>query len=444
MYRRRLVPALDGAVRHRPTLLVAPAGWGKTSLLADWHTAGRRERVGWLALDPEDSDPVRFWTYLISAARTVLPGVGERAMATLGIGDRALHDAALPALINDLATLDEDVHLVVDDYHVLTDPELHRSVGNLPAHQPLSRVLELNQGEVCFASTVAHVLLGVALFWKGELAAALLPLTGAAEARHTGNLLGEIYASSYLAVTHVERGAIDEGRRIAGIALSRTGLLTPTVHRRQRSCMPFKDYQPAVGASQTTTNPAAEQELIEALRRRDDDAYRTLVRRYTPLMLRLARQHVPSQAIAEEVVQDSWLAVLRGIDAFQGRCQFSTWLMRILLNTARKRGIREHSPARWDALGTSSAPAEPVQAADSNPEAVVLATETRAMLEQAIRALPERQRAVLVLRDVDGWPADEVCAALEVSTGNQRVLLHRARAAIRSMLQSRDRDLVPA
>jgi LuxR family transcriptional regulator, maltose regulon positive regulatory protein len=136
MHRRRLVQALNGAARHRLTLLVAPAGWGKTSLLADWHTTGRRERVGWLALDPEDSDPVRFWTYLISAVRTVLPGVGERALATLGIPGRALYDAALPALINDLATLDENVHLVLDDYHVLTDPELHRTVAYLLAHQP--------------------------------------------------------------------------------------------------------------------------------------------------------------------------------------------------------------------------------------------------------------------------------------------------------------------
>lgn len=136
MHRRRLVQALDGSARHRLTLLVAPAGWGKTSLLADWHTTGRRQRVGWLALDPEDSDPVRFWTYLITAVRTVLPGVGEHALGTLRVRGRALLDAALPALLNDLAALREDVHLVLDDYHVLSDPELHRSVAYLLAHQP--------------------------------------------------------------------------------------------------------------------------------------------------------------------------------------------------------------------------------------------------------------------------------------------------------------------
>jgi RNA polymerase sigma-70 factor (ECF subfamily) len=216
--------------------------------------------------------------------------------------------------------------------------------------------------------------------------------------------------------------------------------------------MPVTEYQPAPVAPLTTTHPtatreptalAAEQELIDALRRRDDTAYRMLVRRYTPLMLRVARQYVPNQAIAEEVVQDSWVAVLRGIGAFQGRCQFGTWLMRILLNTARKRGLREHTPVRWDALRVPSTPAEPAPATQLNPEAAVLAGETRAIIEQAIRALPERQRAVLVLRDVDGWPADEVCTELKVSTGNQRVLLHRARAAVRSTLHSRRHDLVP-
>jgi len=104
---------------------------------------------------------------------------------------------------------------------------------------------------------------------------------------------------------------------------------------------------------------------------------------------------------------------------------------------------------RWDTLCVGTSPAEPAQASELSPEAVVLATETRAVLEQAIRALPERQRTVLVLRDVDGWPANEVCALLDVSTGNQRVLLHRARAAVRSTLDSRRSDiglddLVPA
>ncbi|MGH3515038.1 MAG: helix-turn-helix transcriptional regulator, partial [Pseudonocardiaceae bacterium] len=122
--------------RHRLSLLVAPAGWGKTSLLADWHATGQRDRVCWLVLDPEDSDPVRFWNYLIAALRTSPPGVGEHALAALGMGGRALLDAALPALLNDLATIGEHVHLVLDDYHVLSDQDLHRSVAFLLAHQP--------------------------------------------------------------------------------------------------------------------------------------------------------------------------------------------------------------------------------------------------------------------------------------------------------------------
>ena len=191
---------------------------------------------------------------------------------------------------------------------------------------------------------------------------------------------------------------------------------------------------------------AEEGELVAALRRRDEAAYRMLVRRYTPLMLRLARPHVPSQAIAEDVVQDTWVAVLRGIDTFQSRSRFSTWLMRILLNTARKRGVREHSPVRWDALAADSPStghmsAEPMSAVHASPEAIALAAELRVALGKAIRVLPDRQRTVLVLRDVEGRPAEEVCALLGLSANNQRVLLHRARASVRARLTPRLDDL---
>lgn len=195
----------------------------------------------------------------------------------------------------------------------------------------------------------------------------------------------------------------------------------------------------------STDTGAEEGALIAALRRRDEAAYRLLVRRYTPLMLRLARPHVPSLAIAEDVVQDTWVAVLRGIDTFQARSRFSTWLMRILLNTARKRGVREHSPVRWDALVAeppSGGPAaDAMAAAQLSPEATALAAELRGALGTAIRVLPDRQRAVLVLRDVEGRPAEEVCTLLGLSAGNQRVLLHRARAAVRARLLPRLDDL---
>jgi RNA polymerase sigma-70 factor (ECF subfamily) len=198
---------------------------------------------------------------------------------------------------------------------------------------------------------------------------------------------------------------------------------------------------PAPRAGTTTDAGAGERDLIAALRRRDETAYRVLVRRYTPLMLRLARPHVPSQAIAEDVVQDTWVAVLRGIDAFECRSRFSTWLMRILLNTARKRGVREHTPVRWDALGAEPLPTDPIPAVGASPEATALSAETRVVLDNAIRALPDRQRTVLVLRDVEGWAAEEVCELLGISAGNQRVLLHRARAAVRVALAPRLDDL---
>ncbi|MGH3931912.1 MAG: RNA polymerase sigma factor, partial [Pseudonocardiaceae bacterium] len=121
-------------------------------------------------------------------------------------------------------------------------------------------------------------------------------------------------------------------------------------------------------------------------------------------------------------------------DAFECRSRFTTWLMRILLNTARKRGVREHTPMRWDALGFEPLPTEPIAAVEMTPEGSALSAELRGVLEEAIRALPERQRTVLVLRDVEGWSADEVCALLDIAAGNQRVLLHRARAAVRTTL----------
>ena len=184
-----------------------------------------------------------------------------------------------------------------------------------------------------------------------------------------------------------------------------------------------------------------EGELVAALRRRDEGAYRVLVRRYTPLMLRLARPHVPSQAIAEDVVQDTWVVVLRGIDTFLSRSRLSTWLMRILLNTARKRGVREHSPVRWDALIAEPPSTEPMSAVQASPEAIALGAELRVALGKAIRVLPDRQRAVLVLRDIEGRPTEEVCALLGLSANNQRVLLHRARASVRARLTPRLDDL---
>lgn len=180
--------------------------------------------------------------------------------------------------------------------------------------------------------------------------------------------------------------------------------------------------------------------LVRALRARDEDAYLTLVRRYTPLMLRVARSHVASRAAAEDVVQDTWLAVLGHIDGFEARSSFKTWLMRILVNTARTRRSRDARSVCLGALPDEIGPwAEtprpgyrPPVAPD--PEGYVLADEGWQRVERALATLPARQRTVVELRDVAGWSTDEVCHALGISPGNQRLLLHRGRTRLRELL----------
>lgn len=178
-------------------------------------------------------------------------------------------------------------------------------------------------------------------------------------------------------------------------------------------------------------------ELVEALCRRDEDAYLVLVRRHAPLMLRIARGMLPQQA-AEDVVQDTWVAVLRHVDRFEGRSSFKTWLMRILVNTARTRRLRDSRTVCWSSL-PEDAPvwdraARGVAAVEPGPERRAVAWETWTLLRAALDRLPERQRTVVVLRDVKGWTSEEVREALRLSAGNQRVLLHRGRARLRELL----------
>jgi RNA polymerase sigma-70 factor (ECF subfamily) len=197
-------------------------------------------------------------------------------------------------------------------------------------------------------------------------------------------------------------------------------------------------------------------ELLEGLRRGDEDAFRALVREHGPFLMRLVMMHVPSHAIAEEVVQDTWLAVLNGLDRFEGRSSLRTWIASIALNKARTRGTREgrivpfallrrryeegggpalepdrfqgrrgERPGWW-----ASPPAE-----WDEPERRLEAAETRDVLLHAIRDLPPRQREVISLRDLSGWDAEEVCNALGLTETNQRVLLHRARSKVRAALE---------
>jgi RNA polymerase sigma-70 factor (ECF subfamily) len=196
--------------------------------------------------------------------------------------------------------------------------------------------------------------------------------------------------------------------------------------------------------------------LVEALRGGDRDAYASLVDELSPALLRLAMAHVSSRAVAEEVVQDTWVGVLNGIDRFEGRSALRTWIFGILLNIARTRGKREKrtlpfsffqkraeegsgpavDPERFhggagELRGAWASPPAEWQ----EPERKLATDEARETLFEAITGLPPRQRDVIVLRDVQGYSAEEARNALDISETNQRVLLHRARSKVRAALE---------
>ncbi len=192
-------------------------------------------------------------------------------------------------------------------------------------------------------------------------------------------------------------------------------------------------------------------ELVRRVRAGDRSAFAGLVRRHGGALLRFARLFVRETSAAEEVVQDTWMAVLEGLDGFEGRASFKTWLYRILANRARTRAVREgrtvpfsalaetegdeHAvdPERFDAGGMWRDP--PVGWTDETPERLALEAETRQVMEAAVQALPPAQRAVLVLRDEDGLETEEICNLLDLTVTNQRVLLHRARTRVRQAIE---------
>ena len=203
--------------------------------------------------------------------------------------------------------------------------------------------------------------------------------------------------------------------------------------------------------------PDGDAELVERLRAGDEDAFMDLVEKLGPTMLRIARMHVRDRATAEEVVQETWLAVLNGIDRFEGRSSLRTWIFRILVNRAKTRGERDGRVVPFSAVINADAASgdEPSVEPDrffpadhaTNPygwaasplpwtQDRVLERETLQVLKEAIARLPETQREVIRLRDVEGWSPDEVAAALEITDGNQRVLLHRARSKVRAALEA--------
>ena len=205
--------------------------------------------------------------------------------------------------------------------------------------------------------------------------------------------------------------------------------------------------------------PPADDELAVRLRAGDEGAFAAVVGAWSPGMLRAARQYVSTPESAAEVVQDTWLAVIEGIDRFAARSSVKTWAYRILVNIAQRRGTRESRVLPVSSLPADSSgptvdprrfqgPAEdfpghwrelpapwPTPTAGT-PEQETLRTEINAQLTRAMTELPARQRIVIALRDVEGLTADEVCAVLDISAANQRVLLHRARAFVRQRLEA--------
>jgi RNA polymerase sigma-70 factor (ECF subfamily) len=194
--------------------------------------------------------------------------------------------------------------------------------------------------------------------------------------------------------------------------------------------------------------------VVAALRRGDESAFAALVNAYSTSLLRLAQDFVRTRAIAEEVVQETWLAVLNGIDRFEGRSSLKTWVYRILVNKAKTRGVREARTVPFSALAPDddehAVPGDrfrgsddqwpghwssPPSALDTFPEERLLAREARRRIAEALETLPDSQRIVVTLRDVAGWDSEEVCDALGLSEGNQRVLLHRGRAKLRAALE---------
>jgi RNA polymerase sigma-70 factor (ECF subfamily) len=188
---------------------------------------------------------------------------------------------------------------------------------------------------------------------------------------------------------------------------------------------------------------------VHRLRAGDEDAFVTLVRRHHASLVRLASAYVPNQAVAEEVVQESWLGVVRGIEKFEGRSSLKTWLYRIVVNRARSAGVREHRETPTDLTG----PAEPTEqfTADGGwaeppvpwterVEDRLVASAMAGRIHECLAQLPDLQRRVVTLRDFDGLSSGEACDLLGISEANQRVLLHRGRARLRGLLDDEIRE----
>jgi len=214
-------------------------------------------------------------------------------------------------------------------------------------------------------------------------------------------------------------------------------------------------YKSAVAVK--TGDRASEAELIDRLRCGDQATFTWLIDTYSPSLKRLALAFVSLEAVAEEVVQETWLAVLTGIGRFEGRSSLKTWLFKILTNRAKTRAVREKRTVSFSELEPEDGDGRALSPERFLPpdhpsfpghwstsphpwsavaEQAVLRRETMEVLRRGLENLPRSQRTVVMLRDVEGWPAHEVCAALELSEANQRVLLHRGRSRLRAILET--------
>jgi RNA polymerase sigma-70 factor (ECF subfamily) len=209
--------------------------------------------------------------------------------------------------------------------------------------------------------------------------------------------------------------------------------------------------KPAIAGA---TLAASDEEVVAALRRGDERTFRDLFARNYPVMKRVARGYVASDAVAEEIVQETWLAIVTGLDRFEGRSALGTWMFSILINQAKSHGARESRALPISSIASGEGE-EPAVDADrfqkddeawpghwatpprpwQKPERRLLSLETREHLKEALAQLPDRQRVIIGLRDVEGLCAEEVCELLALSQENQRVLLHRGRSRLRAALE---------
>lgn len=215
--------------------------------------------------------------------------------------------------------------------------------------------------------------------------------------------------------------------------------------------------EPRAPAAHHEPDRGNDQQMISALRAGDEVAFAALLDQYHLSMVRLATHHVRSRAVAEDVVQETWIGVLRGLDRFEGRSSLKTWLFSILMNQARRRGAREGRSVPFSALARAETESnEPAVGPEwfrpegeawagywssypsdwrETPEDRLLSSEVRTRINLALESLPPAQREVMTLRDVEGWSAEEVCNVLELTRTNQRVLLHRARSKVRRAIE---------